>query len=488
MEKLDALPRAARKWGWAHYTRLWFTMQVNPFQLVIGGAVLQQGLGAGVAIATSAVSALVVTLALVTNSAAGAKYGIPFPVYARAAFGLHGAKVVAIVRGIVAIFWLSIQNWFGSQMMYYAISSSAPGILDTPPVDGAYMNLAEFLLFLSFTGTGGILVALGIERMGGFIKIATGFGFVALIALAVMAFVQASPAAVHRSLPGAIEPATTKSPLPIAEAINSEVSQWSTMVLNMADLSRFAESQRAQAVGQALGYPAVYVLLFSFSIFLCGSFYVAEGSLVWDLAPMMATWSPWFSVPVALCLAVGVQAVNLSANIVSPANDFANLLPGRISFRAGAYATLALSLATVPWRVMASSQSLMLGFLSGYSMLTGGIFAVMTVNYFVVHRCTLDCAGLYAAGPAGPYRGPAGFRPLAFAAVICGAGLCVPGWLHDLGTAGVPPALRALFDLSWFVSAAAAALLYAALYFAAAAATARSPRAKGAGAGAGAGP
>ena len=478
MEKLDALPQEARKWGWAHYARLWFTMQVNPFSLVMGGAVLQQGLGAGVAIATSAVSSLVVTLALVTNSAAGAKYGIPFPVYARAAFGLHGAKVIAMVRGIVAIFWLSIQNWFGSQMMYYAISSSAPGILNTPRVDGDYLNLGEFLLFLAFTGTGGLLVALGLERMGGFVKVATFFGFVALIALAVMAFVQASPAAVHRSLPGAVQAPAVATTLPVAEAINSEVSTWSTMVLNMADLSRFAESQKAQVVGQAVGFPTVYVILFSFSIFLCGSFYVAQGRLVWDLAPMLAAWSPWFSIPVAICLSVGIQAVNLSANIVSPANDFANLWPGHISFRAGAYATLVLSLATVPWRVMASSQSLMRVFLSGYSMLTGGIFAVMTVNYFAVHRCELDCSGLYVAGPAGPYHGPAGFRPLAFAAVLGGAALCVPGWLHDLGTAGVPAALRALFDLSWFVSAAAAALLYAALRLASGAAAARPPRPK----------
>ena len=90
MEKLDALPRAARTWGWGAYARLWFAMQVNPFSLVMGGAVLQMGLSPGGAIGAAVVAAVVTTLALVSNSAAGAKYGVPFPVYARASFGMHG--------------------------------------------------------------------------------------------------------------------------------------------------------------------------------------------------------------------------------------------------------------------------------------------------------------------------------------------------------------------------------------------------------------
>ena len=440
--------------------------QVNPFSLVMGGAVLQMGLSPEGAIGAATVAAVVTTLALISNSAAGAKYGVPFPVYARASFGVHGAKIVALIRGIVAIFWLAIQNWFGSQMLYFGISSAAPGISDTPRIDGGYMNLAEFLLFLGFTGMGCLLVLIGLERMKGFVMVATGFGAVALVALSVMSFVQASPAAVHRALQGR-EGLSTSSPIPFGQAVNSCVSSWSTLILNMADLARYAKSQRDQAVGQAVGFPTVYVALFAFSIFLCGAFFVAEGRLVWDLSPMLATWSPYFSIPVALCLSVGVLAVNLSANIVSPANDFANLWPERISFRAGAYATLLLSLCAVPWRIMSSAKSLMEIFLSGYSMLTGGIFTVMTWNFFIVNGRKLDVPGLYVKGPRGPYYGAAcGFSPIAFLSILGGAAVCVPGWLHDLGAVDVPIGVAALFDLSWFISGVTAAILYAALHFA----------------------
>ena len=232
------------------------------------------------------------------------------------------------------------------------------------------------------------------------------------------------------------------------------------MILNIADLSRYAKSQRDQAIGQTLGYGPPYLLLIFCGILIVGSAYVHFGEVVWDLAPLLALRHPGFSIPVAFSMALGVLNVNIVANIVSPGNDIANLWPEKISYKMGAYTAIALSIVTCPWRLFSSPSAFMYTFLSGYAMVTGAIFGIMALDYYVLKRRSLALEHLYLFSPESPAHFTRGFNLAAWAAMGLGIAPLVPGFVHTFGVDGISSGFVDLYDVSWLTAVGFAGALY----------------------------
>jgi NCS1 family nucleobase:cation symporter-1 len=131
----------------------------------------------------------------------------------------------------------------------------------------------------------------------------------------------------------------------------------------------------------------------------------------------------------------------VAANVVSPANDFSNLYPRRISFRAGGLITCFVGLVMQPWKLLSSYGSYIFGWLVGYSGFLGPIAGVLVADYFVVRRKVIVVDDLYRRG--GIYEFTGGFNLRALAALAAGIAVALVGL--------VVPQFRVLYDYAWFV-------------------------------------
>jgi NCS1 family nucleobase:cation symporter-1 len=164
----------------------------------------------------------------------------------------------------------------------------------------------------------------------------------------------------------------------------------------------------------------------------------------------------------ALCLAT--LATNLAANVVSPANDFANLWPSRITFRVGGLITGIIGILIQPWKLVADPGGYIFTWLVGYSALLGPIGGILISDYFIVRRMVLNPVELYRT--VGEYSYRRGVNPAAIAALVAGIAPSVPGFLGTVGL--VDPArvggfLMHLYSYAWFVGFFVATILYLAL-------------------------
>src|SRR6202035_5217048 len=237
-------------------------------------------------------------------------------------------------------------------------------------------------------------------------------------------------------------------------ALNATVGFWATVSLNIPDFSRFARSQRAQVIGQALALPTTMTLYAFVGIVVTSATVVIYGSAIWDPVQLLSRFHSRLAVVVSLiAILLATLNVNIGANVVSPANDFSNLWPRKISFRTGGVITCFMGIAVMPWKLLADYNTFILCWLGGYAAFLGPVAGIMICDYFLVRRCVLRVDDLYLRG--GEYEYSSGFNWRALLALELGAGTALIGLAI--------PSLRVLYDYSWFVAFAVSFVFYYAI-------------------------
>jgi NCS1 family nucleobase:cation symporter-1 len=232
------------------------------------------------------------------------------------------------------------------------------------------------------------------------------------------------------------------------------VGFWATVALNIPDFTRYAKSQKAQMVGQALGLPAAMTLYSFIGVAVTSASVVLFGEAIWDPVALLGHFNEPLVASIALvALLVATLNTNVAANVVSPSNDFSNLNPRLISFRTGGLITGVIGILMMPWKLLSDFNSYIFGWLVGYSGLLGPIAGIMIADYFVVRSRTLDADALYRRG--GIYEYANGFNYRALAALALGVIVALVGLLV--------PALRWLYDYAWFVGFLVSAVAYCVL-------------------------
>jgi len=225
-------------------------------------------------------------------------------------------------------------------------------------------------------------------------------------------------------------------------SLTGVVGFWATVSLNIPDFTRYARSQRDQIVGQALGLPATMTFYSFIGIAVTSATLIIFGEALWNPVAVLARLGNPFAVVLAMmALLMATLNVNVAANVVSPANDFSNLSPRRISFRTGGLMTCAMGIVMQPWKLMADYGSYIFGWLVGYSGFLGPIAGVLICDYFVIHKKLLLVEDLYQRH--GRYEYSSGFNWTAVAALAAGAAVAFVGLVF--------PPLRVLYNYAWFV-------------------------------------
>jgi NCS1 family nucleobase:cation symporter-1 len=434
-----------RSWHTYNYAALWISMSVNIPTYMLASGMIAGGMNWKQALFTVFLGNVLVLIPMLLNAHAGARYGIPFPVFARASFGVLGANIPAILRALVACGWFGIQTWIGGEAINAMLVALMPS--------WGHFTYGPAICFAAFWLLNVLVILRGIET----IRFLQGISapFLLLIGLALLLWA--------RSKAGGFGPmlATPSKFQTFGDffrffipSLTGVVGFWATVSLNIPDFTRYARSQRDQIVGQALGLPATMTFYSFIGIAVTSATLIIFGQALWDPVAVLSRLGNPFAVVIAmLALLMATLNVNVAANVVSPANDFSNLSPRHISFRTGGLITCLVGIAMRPWKLMANYGSYIFGWLVGYSGFLGPIASVLICDYFLVRKKVLTTEDLYLRG--GQYEYSRGFHWQAIAALAAGAAVAFIGLLL--------PSLRTLYNYAWFVGFAVSFCAYFAL-------------------------
>jgi nucleobase:cation symporter-1, NCS1 family len=437
-EDLAPIPLGRRTWGTYNYAALWVAMSVNIPTYMLASGMIAGGMNCKQALFTVFLGNVIVLIPMLLNAHAGAKYGIPFPVFARSSFGVLGANVPAILRALVACGWFGIQTWIGGEAINTLLAAIVPG-----------WNHA-WICFFAFWLLNLVVILRGIET----IRFLQGITAPALMILGLgmlfWAYRKAGGFGPMVSAPSKFH--TTGEFLAFfVPSLTGVVAFWATVALNIPDFTRYAKGQREQMLGQALGLPTTMTLYSFIGIAVTSATVIVFGQAIWDPVVVMSRLGNPIAVVVAmLALLLATLNVNVAANVVSPANDFSNLYPRKISFKLGGMITCVVGLLMQPWKLLASYGTYIVGWLVGYSSFLGPIAGVMIADYYLLRKTEIITDDLFERGGAYEYR--RGFNWRAIGSLAAGIVVALIGLeVH---------ALYALYHYAWFVGFAVSFFVY----------------------------
>jgi NCS1 family nucleobase:cation symporter-1 len=450
---LAPVPVSARRWTTYNYAALWISMAHCIPTYMLASGLMATGMNWWQALITILLGNVIVLIPILLNSHPGTKYGIPFPVFARAAYGTIGSNMPALMRALVACGWFGIQSWIGGEALHTLFTSLFRGwpTLLGPGFGGH--TTTEWLSFLLFWGINIFIIYRGMDLLRMVENWAAPFVLVMTTVLLVWAVDRANGFGPLLSQPGKLNslPDFMKVFIP---SLTAMIGYWATLSLNMPDFTRFGRSQREQAFGQIVALPTTMSVFAAMGVMITSATVIIYGEAIWDPVKLVGRFTSPVVVAVSMFTAVvATLAVNIAANVVSPANDFANAFPRLIRFSTGGLITGILGLVMQPWKLLADASGYIFTWLLGYSGGLGSIAGVLIADYWIVRRKTLRLEDLYLTHGAYRYKG--GWNLNAVAATVLGCAFAWGGLVF--------PALKPLYDYAWFVGFAVAFAVHAAL-------------------------
>ncbi len=446
---------ASRTWSTYHIAALWIGMSVVITTYTLASGLMQQGMTWWQALVTILLGNAIVLIPMVLNAHSGTKYGVSFPVLCRAAFGVRGANVPAMLRAIVACGWFGIQTWIGALALQTLLTAAWPAWAGVPGSIGiafAIFWLAQVAIIIR--GLEGIkrleAWAAPLLLVGGGLllwwAIANGGGLGHILSEA-------------PKLQQGSTPFWTLFPA----ALTANVGYWATLSLNIPDFTRYARSQRSQALGQALGLPATMTAFAFLGVAVTSATIVIFGEAIWDPVVLIARiGSPAVVMLGALVVLAAQISTNMAANVVSPANDFSSLAPKKVSYVAGGLITAALGILMMPWKLYADASAYIFTWLIGYSSLMGAIGGILIADYWILRKRELSLPDLFKIDGRYSYGG--GTNPRAMVALVAAIVPVVPGFIRAATTPGGivanPNPFDHLYTYAWFVTFALSASIY----------------------------
>lgn len=444
-EDLAPVPVEKRNWTTYNYAALWISMAHCIPTYMMASGLISAGMNWWQALITILLGNTIVLVPILLNSHPGTKYGIPFPVFARAAYGTYGSNLPALMRAVVACGWFGIQAWIGGQAIHIFFGSIIPGWNDL--LGGAIggHTPTEWLSFLLFWAMNIFIIYRGMDLLRHVENWAAPFVLVMTAVLLVWILWQAGGVGFLLKEPGKFNSWSEFYPVFIP-SLTAMIGFWATLSLNMPDFTRFGRSQREQAVGQVVALPTTMVLFAAMGILITSAavvvFPAVKPDELWDPVKLVGQFSQPVVVAISMfTIIVATLSVNIAANVVSPANDFANAFPRWISFSTGGLITGIVGILMQPWRLLADPSGYIFSWLLGYSGGLGSIAGVLVADYWLVRSKNLHLGDLYRT--RGVYTYAAGWNWRAIIATLLG---CFFAWIGLL-----VPALHFLYDYAWFV-------------------------------------
>ncbi|MET7480658.1 cytosine permease [Streptomyces sp. NPDC005648] len=456
----DLAPATERKWGAFSIFNVW-TSDVHSLYgyflaaslFLVAGNTLKFLIGIGV-------GSLVIYWLMTLIGRAGVKTGVPYPVLARASFGTFGANVPALVRAVVATFWYGAQTSAAAgAIVAFLVRYDGPKHLHETTHLFGHSGL-EVLCYLGVWAAQLLIISKGMETVRRFQDFAGPAVWLMMLILAIALSVKAGALSFSVDMPSGDLATLAKSATgldvspgsfaAIAAIAATWVTYFAALFLNFGDFARFTPDMKALKKGNLWGLPVNLILFSLVAAVTTAAASKVYGEVILEPAKISARFDSAFLVLLAaLTFAVATLGINVVANFVSPAFDFANVAPKHVNFRRGGFIAAVIALLLYPLHPWDNAPS----FVNAIGSTMGPIFGVIVVDYYLIRKTQLNVPALYDEN--GEFRFQGGWSIRAFAAGVVGA--VFSSILPVYGPSGYGATLG---PYSWFIGVVVAGVLY----------------------------
>src|SRR5438128_1378070 len=453
-----------RNWTTYNYAALWISMAHCIPTYMLSSGLISAGMNWWQALITILLGNTIVLIPILLNSHPGTKYGIPFPVFARASYGTFGSNLPALMRAIVACGWFGIQAWIGGEALNTLFAAIIPRwntLLGGP--FGGHMT-TEWISFLLFWGVNIYIIYRGMDLLRKVENWAAPFVLIMTSLLLGWAIWKAHGLGYLLTQQSKFH-TLGEFWVIFIPSLTGMIGFWATLSLNMPDFTRFGHSQKEQAIGQVVALPTTMTVFAAMGVMITSAAVVIYPQMkmdeLWDPMKLVGQFHQVIVVAISMfTVVVATLAVNIAANVVSPANDFANAFPKLISFRTGGLVTGIVGILMQPWRLVADPHGYIFDWLVTYSDGLGAVGGVMIADYWLVRKKQLELGDLYRTRGTYTYNGGWNWRAVSSTLIGCSLAWAGP-ILARVGV--VVDFLQTLYNYAWFVGFGAAAITYFAL-------------------------
>jgi NCS1 family nucleobase:cation symporter-1 len=395
----DALRPVTEKektWGWFAIFNVW----ANDIQSLFGYSLVASlfisfGVSGWTAFASLIVAGLFVMFLVNLSGAAGERYGIPYPVFARASMGTQGAKLPAVLRATVAVFWYGVQVYFASTALALLIKS-VTGITGGT----AYLGLTE-IDWLSFVLVWAFHIVIfwrGMDWVEGFLNFAGPFVYAVMIGLVIYLWFAADGKLLSEAQTIFANPeGTWATELKGAVAIfGTMVAYFAAVMINFSDFSRYARDKKAMVRGNLAGLPFNMILFSALALLTTAGAAVVYGEKIINPTEIVdRTDSVVLGIIAAITFFAATVGINLVANFIPAVNGIANLAPSKISFRKAGLITSGFALVIGGLWTSFISQFGISGFVNTLGATLAPLYGIMIVDYYMLRKEALKRGDLY---------------------------------------------------------------------------------------------
>ncbi|KAK5110442.1 hypothetical protein LTR62_005793 [Meristemomyces frigidus] len=464
---LDPVAQEDKKWEWYHVGGFWVAEGFNVAQLETPSSAVALGLNPGLAMVACFIGNLLVTIPCCSSAYIGSKFGLNFPVVSRASFGMRGAYIAMVIRGVVCVIWMGVQSSVGGNAVRCMIQAIWPSFkhwhVDSLPASAAISapDLLSFSIFwiLQFPF---LWLSVNTLRWMFMVKVIVMpfFG----VALFTWALTAANGWGPLFSIPNDVSHTGWNVAYVFCSTITAAISSNATFAINMGDITRYAHD-RHRSWQMQLALPVVMTLTELLGTVMAASAQVVYGQVLWNPLSVILLWTnrpAQFFAGLLFCFANIMT--NVAGNSVPFANDLMGIFPRYINIRRGQIICAILGFAICPWLIQAKAQRF-LGFLNGYTVFLGPLIGLLVSDYWLVRRGKgFDIRSLYRPGNS-LYWYTAGFNPRAIVAMLVGIVPLVPGLAHSINPLlKVSRAAQAYYTMSWLDGLVVTLVTYYLLY------------------------
>lgn len=464
----DVTPPKRRTWSTWTILGFWFSDAMNIQGWEQPSSVIAVGLTWREALYTSAVGMLTVSIPLVFNGAIGANLHVPFPVAIRISFGYYFSRFAIVIRLITAFFWHSIQTYTGSWGVTCMIAAIWPSYLHIHNTIPANIGITsqQMVSHLVFW-----VIQLPILLIPPH-KLRLFFVVKAVVVVACCAAIAAGMVRVAGGDTGNIFNQTAqvqgqKKNWLILNAMSAASGGWATMATNISDFTRYSKTGNGVYL-QAIFLPCISLYLAACGIIGTSAGQLVYGSYVWDPNKLALEWTGaggraamFF---VGFSWAIAQIGTNLSANVITGANDLTSLFPKYINIKRGVVITTIIGgWVMQPWEIISSAQSL-LTFMSGLAVFLAPIASIQASDFWLVKKRKVDVPALY--DPNGIYRYWNGINWRAAVAFIIGLTPNLPGLAKAVNSSiQVSEGILHVYDINYIFGLFVTAFVYVSLSY-----------------------
>ncbi|GAO16788.1 uncharacterized protein UV8b_06779 [Ustilaginoidea virens] len=463
---LKPVEKERRQWSAWNFVGFWIADSYNINTWMVSSSMIIGGLSWWQAWICVWVGYSIAACFIVMNGRIGAVYHIGFPVANRASFGIFGSLWPVFNRAAMACVWYGVQAYIGGNCVYLMIRSiwkswdrtKMPG-----PFDPSASSTPDFVSFVIFWVFSLPAIWFPVHKIRHLFTVKAYFVPPAGVAFLIWALVRAGGAGsvVHRS--NTVHGGDLAWEM--VKGIMSSIANFSTLIINDCDFTRFSRKPRDALWSQLLAIPLGFALTSLIGIFVSSSSTVLYQEPIWNPLRLLENFmddggaAQRFGVfVIALAFAVAQLGTNIAANSVSAGTDMTALVPRLLNIRRGGYICAAVGLAMCPWNLLTSANNFTT-YLAAYSVFLSSIAGVMSTDYYLVRKGYLNVKELYSARKSAPYYFTCGVNWRAYAAYIAGILINVVGFAGAVGR-DVPKGATYIYNLNFFCGFIVASATY----------------------------